>query len=463
MASRRVVDARPVVGEKGESKHVVIVGGGFAGLAAARELGGRAGFRVTLVDRRNHHLFQPLLYQVATAALSPAEIAVPIRSIVRHHRNVEVRLGVVEQIDLEARQLRADFGKLDYDYLLLACGTGNNYFGHRQWEPHAPGLKSIEQALEIRRRVLEAFEVAERIEDREQQRRYLTFVVVGAGATGVEIAGALGEITRRTLARDFRNIDPKRARIILVEGAGRILASFDEPRADAAARALEAMGVSIWTNSRVSEIGPDGVTIGDERIAAHTVIWAAGIQASELGEQLGVERDRMGRVIVEADLSIPTERNVFVIGDQAHFEQDGEPLPPLAPVAIQQGRFAARAVIADQQNKDSERGSFRYVDKGIMATVGRAFAVVQTGSLRFSGFFAWLTWLFVHILYLVGFKNRLLVLLQWGWSYLTSRRGARLITERGWEDPQAPAIEARPKTAEKPEPQEPISGRGEES
>lgn len=413
-----------------QPQHVVIVGGGFAGLNAAKRLGNRQGIRVTLIDRRNHHLFQPLLYQVAMAGLSPAEIAVPIRAILRGYKNVDVRLGTVLAIDRRQRLVHADYGDLSYDYLILCCGATHGYFGNDQWEPYAPGLKTVEQAIEIRRRVLTAFEEAERMTDHDRQRELLTFVVVGGGPTGVELAGALGEITRLTLAEEFRNIDPKRTRVILLEGGPRLLAAFDEARSDAATRALEKMGVSIWTNSLVTNINEAGVTVGGETIRAKTVIWAAGVQSSALNAGLSVPLDRAGRVIVESDCSIPGDAAVFVLGDQAHFEQDGAPLPGLCPVAIQQGKHVANTILHDLARKP--RRPFHYFDKGIMAAVGRSFAIVQVKRLRFSGFLAWLTWLFVHIMYLIGFKNRLLVFIQWSWSYLTYRRGARLITERDW-------------------------------
>ncbi len=415
----------------GETKRVVIIGGGFAGINAAKTLGGKKGVRVTLVDRRNHHLFQPLLYQVAMAALSPADIAVPIRAILSGYKNVDVLLGNVTGIDYKSKVVKADFGDLSYDYVILACGASHSYFGHNEWEPHAPGLKSLEEATEIRRRVLTAFEMAEREKDREKQRELLTFIVVGAGPTGVELAGALGEISRYTLGRDFRNIDPSRARVILIEGGPRILPTFHASLSEKAARALESLGVTIWTSSVVTDVRADGLSIGKESIAAKTIVWAAGVQPSELNKSLGVELDRGGRIVVEEDLSVKGFPEVFATGDQAHFSHKlTEPVPGLCPAAIQEGKHAASNILLDLKGK--KRKAFRYLDKGTMATIGRSFGIVQTKSLKLGGFIAWLGWLFVHIFYLIGFRNRLIVFIQWAWSYVTLSRGARLITSREW-------------------------------
>lgn len=414
-----------------EVKRVIIIGGGFAGINAAKTLGGKKGIRVTLIDRRNHHLFQPLLYQVAMAALSPADIAVPIRAILSGYKNVDVLLGNVTGIDYKAKVVKADFGDLPYDYVILACGASHSYFGHNEWEPHAPGLKSLEEATEIRRRVLTAFENAEREKDREKQRELLTFIVVGAGPTGVELAGALGEISRYTLGRDFRNIDPSRARVILIEGGPRILPTFHPSLSEKAARALESLGVTIWTSSVVTDVRADGLSIGKESIAARTIVWAAGVQPSELNKSLGVELDRGGRIIVEEDLSIKGHPEVFATGDQAHFSHKlTQPIAGLCPAAIQEGKHAAANILADLKGK--KRKPFRYLDKGTMATIGRSFGIVQTKSLKLGGFVAWLGWLFVHIFYLIGFRNRLIVFIQWAWSYVTLSRGARLITSREW-------------------------------
>lgn len=417
---------------------MVIVGGGFAGLNAARRLlsAGPRSLRITLVDRRNHHLFQPLLYQVAMAGLSPADISTPIRSILEGDERVEVRMANVLEVDLAGRRIVTDAGPLPYDYLLLACGTTHAYFGHDEWEEHAPGLKTIEQATEIRRRVLTAYERAEVETDPEARRRLLTFVVVGGGPTGVELAGALGELSRHTLGSDFRRIDPGATRVLLIEGGERILAAFDPELSRRATRSLERLGVTVWTNTRVTEIADDHVKAGDEVVHASTVLWAAGVQSSPLSHTLGVPLDRAGRVIVSPDLSVPGHPEAFVLGDQACFGQaDGSSVPGVAPAAIQQGRHAADNVLHDL--RDEQRESFVYLDKGIMATIGRASAVAQSGRFRLSGFIAWLAWCFIHILYLIGFRNRVLVFIQWVWSYIRYRRGARLITERDWKLPVA--------------------------
>ncbi|HEY8376309.1 MAG TPA: NAD(P)/FAD-dependent oxidoreductase [Nannocystis sp.] len=432
-------------------KHVIIVGGGFGGLRVARGLA-RAPVDITLLDRRNHHLFQPLLYQVAMAALSPAEIAVPIRSVFSRQRNCRVLLETAVGVDFERRKLKTEgLGELDYDYLVLACGSRNNYFGHDDWEEHAPGLKSLEEATEIRRRVLTAFELAEKEPDPAKQRRLLTFVVIGGGPTGVELAGALGEISRYTLARDFRRIDPERARVILIEAGPRILPTFPEPLADRAQRDLEALGVAVWTQSMVTAVTEEGVSLGSETVQAATVLWAAGVAPSELNRTLGVELDRQGRIVVGPDCSIPGHPEVFVLGDQAHFEEapGKPPLPGLAPVAIQQGRQIARNIIRDLQGKPRE--AFRYVDKGQMATIGRRRAVAQLRKLEFGGLLAWLAWLLVHVYYLIGFKNRLQVMWEWTWSYLKFRRGARLIVGKDRSDlalpPPRPEGSPRPAQA----------------
>jgi NADH:ubiquinone reductase (H+-translocating) len=414
-----------------ERKQVIIVGGGFAGLNAACRLGRESDVEVTLLDRRNHHLFQPLLYQVAMAGLSPADIAEPIRSLLSPYRNTCVLQAEVTGVDFDRRQVQTDIGELSYDYLLLACGATHSYFGHDEWEPFAPGLKTIEQATEIRRRVLTAFEQAEATHDPHEQKRLMTFVVVGGGPTGVELAGAIGEMSRYTLAKDFRNIDAALARIFLIEGAPRILPSFPEKLARRAMRDLEDLGVQVWTSSIVTHIDARGVEVDDERLSAGTVLWAAGVQASPLGLQLGVETDRQGRILVEPDLSLPWHPEVFVAGDQAHCVGPvGRPLPGLAPVAIQQGRHIARLILDDLAGKPRQK--FHYVDKGQMATIGRSRAVARTGRLSLTGFIAWLAWLLVHIFYLTGFRNRLFVVLSWGWSYLTFRKGARLIVGKEW-------------------------------
>jgi len=411
--------------------HVLIIGGGFAGLNAAKGLGGVEGVEVTLVDRTNHHLFQPLLYQVAMAGLSPADIAAPIRSMLSRYRNIRVLQGEIRSLDLPGKQATADFGELTFDYLILACGARHSYFGHDEWEPFAPGLKTLEQATEIRRRVLVAYEAAERTKNPDDRKRLLTFVVVGGGPTGVELAGAIGEMSRFTLAKDFRNIDPTLARVILVESGPRILSMFSDEQAARATRDLEHLGVQVWANSAVTKIDADGVECGAERIRSATVLWAAGVKASPLGAAAGMETDRSGRVIVQPDLSVKGHPNVFIAGDQACFtHQTGKPLPGTAPVAMQQGHYLARLIRRELAGKPRE--PFRFVDKGQMATIGRSRAIVEIGRFKLAGFPAWVLWLVVHIYYLTGFKNRLLVVLQWAWSYLSFRRGARLIVNKEW-------------------------------
>jgi len=406
---------------------VVVIGAGFAGLAAVKGLRkARAG--VTVIDRKNHHLFQPLLYQVATAALNPADIAAPIRRIVRGRRNVEVLLADVVGIDPARKLVTLADGEVEYDHLVLAAGATHSYFGHPEWEEFAPGLKSIEDALAIRRRMLLAFEIAERERDEEARREWLTFVVVGGGPTGVELAGTLRDVARMTLARDFTHIDPATARVVLVEGAPRILTAYEPESSESARRQLEARGVEVRTDQRVTRIDAGGVMIGDERIPARTVLWAAGVAASPLGRMLGVPLDRAGRVVVEPDLTVPGHPEIHVVGDLARVEQDGGIVPGVAPAATQMGRHAARNILRAMDWEPSL--PFRYVDKGSMATIGRGAAVAQIGPWRLSGFLAWAMWLFVHIFFLIGFRNRLLVMIQWAWSYFSYDRGARLITGR---------------------------------
>ncbi len=416
-----------------QRKRVVIVGGGFAGLNAAKLLGKHPReLEVVVIDRRNHHLFQPLLYQVAMAGLSPADIAAPIRNLLSNFSNTSVLQGEVQAIDVAARKVSGDFGEREYDYLVLAAGAQHAYFGREEWEPFAPGLKTVEQATEIRRRVLTVFENAEtRPNDSKDRKWLLTFVIVGGGPTGVELAGAIAEMSRTTLARDFRNIDPKLTRVILIEAGARILAQFGPDSADRARRDLETLGVQIWTDSRVTLIDARGVEIGEERVEAATVLWAAGVQGAPVAATLGVERDRAGRVHVGPDLSLANHPEVFVAGDLAWSEDaQGKPYPGLAPVAMQQGRWIAKAILRELAGKP--RGRFDYVDKGQMATIGRRRAVVEKGRLHFGGLIAWWAWLLVHIYYLTGFRNRLMVLIQWGWSYLTFARGARLIIGKSW-------------------------------
>jgi NADH dehydrogenase len=406
--------------------HVVVVGAGFGGLNTVRALR-RARVRVTLVDRRNHHLFQPLLYQVATAALSPADIAYPVRSILRHQQNAAVLLAEAVAVDRAARELVLSDGRLPFDYLVLATGARHAYFGHDAWEKNAPGLKTLEDALEIRRRILLAFERAEREPDEPRRRALVTFVIVGGGPTGVELAGAIGEISRQVMVSDFRAIDPREAQIVVLEAGPRILPSFPEDLALRAQESLRALGVEVRTGCPVTAMGNGFVEAGGTRIAAATILWAAGVRASPLAATVGAPLDRVGRVLVEPDLSIPGDANVFAIGDLAAFlHQTGTPLPGVAPVAIQQGRHVAENVRRDLAGKP--RRPFHYRDRGSLAVIGRARAVAQFGRLKLTGFLAWLGWSFIHILFLIGFRNRALVLFEWAWAYFTYQRGARLIT-----------------------------------
>src|SRR5512140_876974 len=410
----------------GTRPRVVIVGGGFGGLWAAQALR-RAPVQVTLLDRQNHHLFQPLLYQVATAALNPSDIAQPIRRVLRKQANAEVLLGEAAAVDLDGKRVRLrDGASVAYDRLILAAGATHSYFGHPEWEAWAPGLKTLDDALEIRRRVLVAFEAAEREEDPVVRAALLTFVVIGAGPTGVELAGALAEISRQVLQRDFRHIAPAAARVLLIEAGPRILAAYAPVSSASAQRQLERLGCEVRLGKAVTAIERSGISLGEETIAARTVIWAAGVQASPLARSLNVPLDRAGRVRIQADLTLPGHSEVQVIGDLASLEQDGKPIPGLAPAAMQMGRHAARNVelaIAGQPVLP-----FRYIDKGTLATIGRARAVAERGKLRMGGFLAWLVWLVVHIFFLIGFRNRFLVLFEWAWVYFRNERGARLIT-----------------------------------
>lgn len=421
------------------TSRVVIIGGGFAGLTAAKELAGVPGVEVLLIDQRNHHLFQPLLYQVATAALNPSNIAVPIRAQFTEAANVTVVLDEVLQVNLEERWIQGRSGRIDYDYLILACGAQHSYFGNHHWEEYAPGLKTIEQALEIRRRILDAFERAETEGDEAHRRSLLTFVVVGAGPTGVELAGAIAEISRTVLLRDFRRIDPASARVLLVEAGPQVLPAFPAELGLRVERDLEELGVEVRTSCKVEEIDEAGVLIGGERLEASNVFWAAGVQAAALGVSLGVPLDRAGRVRVSGDLSVPGHPESFAVGDFAHFVQEGQgPVPGVAPAAIQMGRAAARNVLASIRGE--ERAAFSYRDKGSMATVGKSRAVAAIGRLRLRGRLAWFAWLFVHLLALIGFRNRASVVAEWIWSYVFAKRGARLITSGRWQlhDPDRP-------------------------
>lgn len=404
---------------------VVIIGGGFGGLNAARQLS-KAPARITLLDRRNHHLFQPLLYQVATAGLNPGDIASPIRRVLRHQKNAEVLLAEARSIDLANKTVQLDEGTLAYDYLIVATGARHSYFGNDQWTPFAPGLKSIGDALEIRRRVLSAFELAERETNAQERKAWLTFVVVGAGPTGVELAGALCEIARHALAKDFRRIDPTQARVILLEGSGRVLPPYAPELSAKAQKQLERLGVEVRTGQMVTGINAEGVTIGTEKLPAKTVVWAAGVTASRLTKSLDVPHDRAGRVTVNPDLTIPGYDTAYVIGDAASLVIDGTPIPGVAPAAMQEGKHAAKNILHTLRGQP--RTPFRYRDKGSMATIGRWSAVAQMGKLKISGPLAWLAWLFIHVMFLIEFRNRLIVLTQWAWSFLSYDRGARLIT-----------------------------------
>jgi NADH dehydrogenase len=417
-----------------DSHHVVIVGGGFGGLYATRRLK-RAPVRVTLLDRRNFHLFQPLLYQVATGALSPANIAAPLRAVLRRQANVVTLLAEVVDFNIAERQVILSDGQLSYDTLVVAAGGRHHYFGHDEWETLAPGLKTIEDATHIRRRVLLAFEAAERETDPERRQAWLTFVIVGGGPTGLELAGNIGELAHHTLRGNFRGMDPASARILLVEGTDRILPPYPPVLSAKAARQAERLGVTVRTGAIVTDIQPDAVTLRvgsqSDRVPARTVLWAAGVQASPLGARLakatGAALDRAGRVVVGPDLTLPGHPEIFVIGDLANCTQDGKPLPGVAPVAMQQGRYVADLIVRRLRGA-AVPGPFRYRDHGSMATIGRAAAVADLGWLKLSGFPAWLAWLFIHLLYLVAFQNRFLVLSQWAWNYFTRNRAARLIT-----------------------------------
>jgi NADH dehydrogenase len=424
-----------------DKPRIVIVGAGFGGLNAARALA-KAPVQITVIDRKNFHTFQPLLYQVATAGLSPGEIAEPIRSILRPHRNVEVLMSEVTGFDLERRVVETPDLRIPYDYLIVAAGATHSYFGHEDWEVFAPGLKTIEDALEIRRRVLLAFELAERQAVAGETEAPLNFVVVGGGATGVELAGTLAEISRYALAHDFRSIDPARTHILLIEGGPRVLPAYAADLSRSAEEQLRGLGVEVRTSAMVTQVEAGAVHLGETRLSATVILWAAGVAASPLGKKLGAPVDRAGRVAVNPDLSLPAHPEVFVIGDLAAAkDENGNLLPGVAPVAIQQGKFVAKLIHKEMEHGSTHRAPFHYWDKGSLATIGRAAAVAQFGKIHISGFIAWLAWLFVHILFLIGFRNRLLVFIQWAWSYVTYERGARLITGStylpGWTAPSA--------------------------
>ncbi|QLY26139.1 NAD(P)/FAD-dependent oxidoreductase [Bdellovibrio sp. KM01] len=415
-----------------EKKLVVIIGGGFAGLNAAKSLANKDQVHVVLIDQRNHHLFQPLLYQVATAGLNPSDIAVPIRAQFSKVENVEIHMGRVDSVNLEKKFIVTDGVELSYDYLIVAAGAQHSYFGNPEWEEHAPGLKTVEQATEIRRRILSAFEAAENEMDPEKQKALLNFVVVGAGPTGVELAGAIADIARTVLVKDFNHINPANARVLLVEAGPKILAAFHEKLSEHALQDLKEIGVEVRVSSRVEKIDENGVIIAGEFIPSRSVFWAAGVQASRMKFTPDVAKDRAGRVIVQDDFSIENFRDTFVIGDMAHFEiEKNKSLPGLAPAAMQAGKFVSNVVLQSINGK--ARSSFKYLDKGQMATIGKRKAIAQYNSLRMTGVIAWLAWLFVHVLYLIGFKNRISVMAEWTWSYIFSKRGARLITSRDWK------------------------------
>ena len=408
--------------------HVVIIGGGFGGIAAARALR-RADVDITLIDRTNHFIFQPLLYQVATGGLAPSDITAPIRWILRRQKNTRVLMGEVKEIDPERKVVRVDeeMREMSYDYLIVAPGARHHYFGHEEWEPYAPGLKAIEDASEIRRRFLLAYENAEKTSDRKEQDEFLTFVIVGGGPTGVELSGAIPYIARKALASEFRIVDTNRTRVILVEAGPRILPSFPEDLAQHAAKDLADLGVEIRVNSLVTKIEGDGVSIGAEKIRARNAFWGAGNRASPLGKFLGAPLDNAGRVKVNADLSVPGHPEVFAIGDLATYSQDGHPVPWVCPAANQEGAAAAKSIIRDLRHQP--RKNFHYFNKGDLATIGRSRAIANFGKVRFAGRAAWFLWLFVHIMYLVGFRNRVVVFIEWAYAYFTNQAGVRLITD----------------------------------
>ncbi len=418
---------------------VVIVGAGFGGLLAARTLA-QYPVQITLIDRQNFHTFQPLLYQVATAGLSPGEIAAPIRWIMRSRRNVEVLMSEVQDFDLSRRVVKLPDGEIPYDYLLVASGASHAYFGHDEWEPFAPGLKTIQDALEIRRRILLAFELAERQANSEKEQVQLNFVVVGGGPTGVELAGTMAEIARKALSNEFRTIDPRKTRIVLLEGGPRVLPAYPEDLSRSAEEQLKRLGVEVHTSAMVTLVTPGAVHMGDTPLPAAVILWAAGVAASPLGKKLGGPVDRAGRVAVNPDLSLPGHPEVFVIGDLATLkDENGKMLPGVAPVAMQEGKATAHNIAADLRGEP--RKNFHYFNKGNLATIGRAAAVAEFGKIHISGFLAWLAWLFVHVFFLIGFRNRIIVLVQWAWSYFTYERGARLITGDthlpGWDELRA--------------------------
>lgn len=415
-----------------QKKRLFIVGGGFGGVSVAQAMAKDKNFAVTLIDRKNYHLFQPLLYQVAMAGLNPADISTPFRSLFSGNKDISILMAEVDDLDLTNNKIHFDHKWHEYDYLVMGCGAKHSYFGHPEWEDLAPGLKTIEQATEIRRRILMSFELAEKAETDEQVQYYLNFVIIGGGPTGVELAGAIAEMVNKTLIKDFNRADLKKTKVILVEGGPRLLAGFPESQSEVTLKALTKMGVDVRLNARADKLTSNGLMIGSESVEANTIIWAAGVFPSQLTQKIPSDKDRAGRVIVGKDLSLPSFKNVFVIGDQAAaFDEKGAPLPGLAPVAMQQGNFIAKLLKEDVKGKP--RPEFKYFDKGIMATIGRSKAVVSVGRLNLKGFPAWLMWVFIHVVFLMQFKNRIFVFLNWVWSYFSFGRGARLIVHKTWK------------------------------
>lgn len=429
--------------EQDTRPHVVVIGGGFSGIQLVRTLR-KAPVRITLIDRQNHHLFQPLLYQVATAGLGAPDISQPIREIVRGQENCTVILGEVQAIDLDRQTVSFDAETLSWDWLYVATGATHSYFGNDHWAPHAPGLKNLADAMDIRRRVIMAYERAERAELESERKRELTFVVVGAGPTGVELAGALAEIAHRTMSRNFRNFEPASATVMLVEAGGRALAAYHEKLSQSAVKQLDELGVRVLLNTRVTDVNEEGVMLNDRFVPAATILWAAGVKSSPLGALLGVPLDRAGRVIVNPDLTVPGYEHVSVLGDLAAVatKEEGKYVPGLAPAAMQMGRYAGKRLQHLLKGKPIE--AFEYFDKGQMATIGKRRAVAQTGNLRFSGYFAWLAWALIHVAFLIGFRNRVAVMLDWIWSYFTQRRGARILW--GVDPAEAAPRNVRPST-----------------
>ncbi len=412
-------------------KRIGIIGAGFAGISVCKELAKSKDVEIELIDRRNHHLFQPLLYQVAMAGLNPSDISIPIRRLFAKNKNVNVVLAEVESIDVTRCKIQYDQKEFEYDYLVVACGAKHFYFGNKEWEKFAPGLKNIEQATEIRRRVLTAFEMAEKESDSKKRAEYLTFAVVGGGPTGVELAGAISEMAKTTLQSDFKKADLSKTKVVLIEAGDRVLAAFPNELSHRAANDLKELGVEVLTNTMASNLSEEGLKAGDQFLACRTILWAAGVKPSSLTETMDVQKDKRGRVLVNPDLSVSCNPNVFVLGDQAAFlDKNQKELPGIAPVAIQQGQFLGKMILNELKGKP--RSNFEYWDKGIMATIGRSKAVVSSGKLKMTGFLAWLVWVFIHILYLMRFRNKVFVFLQWAWAYFSFGRGARLIVQKTW-------------------------------